>query len=50
MKPGIALFVGGDAMGLNEIMLAREECKNWASNFGLLMSQSKRETFSNIRQ
>ena len=41
MKPGIALFVDGDAMGLNEIMLAREECKKLGIKFWFINESVK---------
>lgn len=43
MKPGIALFVDGDAMGLNEIMLAREECKKLGIKFWFINESVKTE-------
>ena len=41
MKPGIALFVDGDAMGFNEIMLAREECKKLGIKFRFINESVK---------
>jgi len=41
MKPGIALFVDGDAMGLNKIMLAREECKKLGIKFWFINESVK---------
>ena len=41
MKPGIALFVDGDAMGLNEIMLAWEECKKLGIKFWFINGSVK---------
>ena len=41
MKPGIALFVDGDPMGLNEIILAREECKKLGIRFWFINESIK---------
>ena len=41
MKPGIALFVDGDPMGLNEIILAREECKKRGIRFWFINESVK---------
>ena len=41
MKPGIALFVDGDSMGLNEIILAREECKKLGIRFWFINESVK---------
>tara|TARA_B100000700_G_scaffold183772_1_gene202658 strand:+ start:139 stop:708 length:570 start_codon:yes stop_codon:yes gene_type:complete len=41
MKPGIALFVDGDPMGLNEIILAREECKKLGIRFWFINESVK---------
>ena len=41
MKPGIALFVDGDPMGLNEIILSREECKKLGIRFWFINESVK---------
>ena len=41
MKPGIALFVDGAPMGLNEIILAREECKKLGIRFWFINESVK---------
>ena len=41
MKPGIALFVDGDSMGLNEIILAREECEKLGIRFWFINESVK---------